>query len=144
MRCNTHLTFNGECKEAFGLYEKVLSGKVALMMTYRESPMVHQVPAHWADKIIHAALTFGDQELTGADTPPGGYKRPQGFSIMLHIDGVEDAERIFSTLAKNGVVEMPLQETFWASRFGMAVDRFGTPWSINCGKPARLTSTGAA
>jgi PhnB protein len=30
---------------------------------------------------------------------------------------------------------MPIQETFWAQRFGMLVDRFGTPWMINCEKP---------
>jgi PhnB protein len=30
---------------------------------------------------------------------------------------------------------MPIQETFWAKRFGMLVDRFGTPWMINCSKP---------
>jgi PhnB protein len=27
---------------------------------------------------------------------------------------------------------MPIQQTFWAQRFGMLVDRFGTPWMINC------------
>jgi PhnB protein len=27
---------------------------------------------------------------------------------------------------------MPLQQTFWATRFGMLVDRFGIPWMINC------------
>jgi hypothetical protein len=27
---------------------------------------------------------------------------------------------------------MPIQETFWAQRFGMLVDRFGVPWIINC------------
>jgi PhnB protein len=27
---------------------------------------------------------------------------------------------------------MPLQETFWAVRFGVLVDQFGIPWSINC------------
>jgi PhnB protein len=31
---------------------------------------------------------------------------------------------------------MPLEETFWAARFGMLVDKFGTPWMVNCDKPA--------
>jgi PhnB protein len=26
---------------------------------------------------------------------------------------------------------MPLQETFWAARFGMLTDRFGIPWMVN-------------
>jgi PhnB protein len=29
---------------------------------------------------------------------------------------------------------MELQETFWAQRFAMFVDKFGTPWMINCEK----------
>jgi len=48
---------------------------------------------------------------------------------------VEEAERIFNTLVQNGTVQVPLQQTFWALRFGMLVDQFGTPWLINCGKP---------
>ena len=27
---------------------------------------------------------------------------------------------------------MPFQETFWSSGFGMAIDRFGIPWMVNC------------
>jgi len=42
------------------------------------------------------------------------------------------AERVFQALAENGRIEMPLQKTFWANRFGVLVDRFGIPWSINC------------
>jgi PhnB protein len=30
---------------------------------------------------------------------------------------------------------MPVQETFWALRFGVLVDQFGIPWIINCEKP---------
>ena len=26
---------------------------------------------------------------------------------------------------------MPFQPSFWAEGFGMAVDRFGTPWIVN-------------
>jgi PhnB protein len=28
---------------------------------------------------------------------------------------------------------MSLQATFWAEGFGMLIDRFGTPWIVNCG-----------
>jgi uncharacterized glyoxalase superfamily protein PhnB len=47
-----------------------------------------------------------------------------------------EAERIFKALAENGTVQMPLQETFWALRFGVLADQFGVPWLINCEKPA--------
>ena len=72
----------------------------------------------------------------GSDAPPGHQEDMKGFSVTLGIDDPKDAERIFHALAESGTVRMPIQETFWAVRFGMLVDRFGTPWMINCEKPA--------
>ena len=51
---------------------------------------------------------------------------------MIDMDDALEAERIFRALADHGTVVLPLQETFWASRFAVVVDRFGIPWSINC------------
>jgi PhnB protein len=64
------------------------------------------------------------------------YQKPQGFSLQLNLSDPVEAERIFKALAENGTVQMPLQETFWALRFGVLVDQFGIPWLINCEKPA--------
>jgi PhnB protein len=136
MQVNPHLAFNGQCEAAFKFYEKCLGGKIVFMMTYGDSPMAEQLPADWSKKIIHATLALGDQRLTGADEPADRYKKPQGFSVSLNIGAVAEAERIFQALSESGAVQMPLQETFWALRFGMLVDQFGTPWMINCGKPA--------
>jgi PhnB protein len=72
----------------------------------------------------------------GADVPPDSYKEPRGFSITIQINDPADAERIFGALSEGGTVTMPLQETFWAARFGMVVDRFGIPWMVNCGQAA--------
>ena len=63
-------------------------------------------------------------------------REAKGFSVPINIENLADAERIFQALAQNGTVQMPIQETFWATRFGMLVDQFGTPWMINCEKPA--------
>lgn len=38
--------------------------------------------------------------------------------------------RVSRPLAEGSHVQAPIQETFWARRFGMVVDRFGTPWMI--------------
>jgi PhnB protein len=59
----------------------------------------------------------------------------KGFSVNLSVDKPAEAERVFNALAQNGTVRMPIKETFWAERFGMLVDQFGTPWMINCEKP---------
>ena len=56
--------------------------------------------------------------------------------MTLGVDTPAEAERIFNALAEEGTVRMPLEETFWAQRFGMLSDQFGTPWMINCEKGA--------
>jgi PhnB protein len=90
------------------------------------------VPADWSDKVMHGSVTVGGQLLMGGDVAPDRYEAPRGFSLSLEVKQPADAERIFDELAKGGRVLMPLEKTFWASRFGMVVDRFGIPWMINC------------
>lgn len=135
MRLNPHLTFNGDCEAAFRLYEKCLGG-TAMIMRYEGTPLARTVPSDWQKKILHATLTVGNYLLQGVDVLPGQYEKPRGFSVMLNIPSPEEAERIFNALSDNGSVEMPLQETFWALRFGTLIDQFGIPWTINSGKSA--------
>jgi PhnB protein len=135
MQLNPYLTFNGQC-DAFKFYEKCLGGKIEAMMTHAGTPAEQHVPPEWRNKILHARLTVGDQALMGSDAPPGRYEQPQGFSVSLNINDPREAERIFRALSENGKVQMPLQQTFWAERFGMCADRFGIPWMVNCEKAA--------
>jgi PhnB protein len=135
MQLNPYLSFNGECEAAFKHYERCLGGKIQCMMTYESRPGDYSVPPEWQNKILHATLVVGDQVLMGADAPPDRYQKPQGFSVTLGLKDPAEAERIFKALAEKGTVEMTLQETFWAVRFGVLVDRFdrfGIPWTINC------------
>jgi PhnB protein len=127
-----YLIFDGRCEAAFRFYEECLGGKIVAMMTYGQSPMAEHAQAEWHDKILHARLSLGDKVLMGSDGPPGRHEDMQGFSVSLNVDDPGEAERIFLALAEEGTVRMQLQETFWAVRFGMLVDRFGTPWMINC------------
>jgi PhnB protein len=71
----------------------------------------------------------------GADAPPQHFATPAGMSVILDLATPEEAEQVFAALAEGGSVKMPIQETFWAKRFGMLTDRFGTPWMFNCSKP---------
>lgn len=136
MELNPYLTFNGQCEAAFKFYEKCLGGKIEMMMTHGQSPIADQVPANWRDKIMHVRMTAGGKVLMGSDAPPDRYQKPQGFSVSLSVAEPADAERMFKALAEGGSVQMPLQETFWALRFGALVDRFGIPWMVNCERPA--------
>jgi PhnB protein len=130
-----YLSFDGQCEEAFKLYETCLGGKITFMQTYGDSPMAEQTPPELHKRVMHATLAVGDQVLQGSDAP-GGYQKPQGFTIAIALSDAAEAERIFKALSENGEVQMPLEETFWAMRFGMVIDRFGTPWMINCEKAA--------
>lgn len=135
----TYLHFPGNCREAFAFYAATLGGNVAFSMSYGESPAAAQTPADVRDKIMHARVDIGAQMLLGSDVVHERYEAPHGFNVMAGVDEPADAERIFQALAKQGSVTMPLQETFWAHRFGMCTDRFGIPWMVNCAKPVRAS-----
>jgi PhnB protein len=130
-----NLSFDGRCEAAFQFYAKCIGGKITFMLKWGDSPMGKDAPAEWAGKILHARFELGDLVLNGCDVLPGQYERPRGFSLLLGLDDPADAERLFSALAENGSVRMPLQETFWAERFGGVTDQYGIPWEINYEKP---------
>ena len=130
-----YLVFDGRCEEAFRFYEQNLGGRIVVMTTFGESPMAQHAPPEWHAKILHARLVLGDNVLMGSDAPPGRHEAMQGFSVTLTTEDPAEAERVFLALAEEGTIRMQLQETFWAQRFGMLVDRFGTPWMVNCEKP---------
>jgi PhnB protein len=135
MKLVPQLSFNGTCQSAFRFYEKVFGGKISFLMTYGETPMANHFGPEWNDKVIHATLDINGMLLQGADAPPQHFSQPQGFSICFDVEDPSEADRTFQALSEGGKVTMPIQETFWARRFGMAVDQFGIPWMVNCGKP---------
>jgi len=136
MYMNPYLTFSGNCEAAFKFYAQVLGGKIAAMIPHEGTPAEEHVPAGWRSKIMHARLSVGDKVLMGSDAPPDRYEPMKGCSVMIGIDEPAEAERVFAALAESGTVRMPIQKTFWATRFGMLVDQFGIPWMINCEQPA--------
>ena len=98
--------------------------------------MAEQTPPDFRNRVMHVTMDIGGNILQGADVPPQRYEKPQGVFLSLSIQSVDDSERIFKALSDKGTVQMPLQPTFWARRFGMLIDQFGTPWMINCENPA--------
>jgi PhnB protein len=133
MNIHPYLSFNGRCEEAFTAYARCLGGEVGELFRYGASPMAGDVPADWQDKVMHGSVKVGPHTLMGADMAAPQYESPQGFSISLHPTDVAEAERIYGELSAGGTIQMPLAQTFWAARFGAFVDRFGIPWTINCG-----------
>jgi PhnB protein len=136
VQINPYLNFNGQCAEAFRFYEQVLGGEIKAMFPFSEMPG-ENVPPELKDGIMHASLLVGDQALFGSDAPTEMYQKPQGLYVSLNVEQPSEARRIFDSLADGGSVTMPFQQTFWAAGgFGMLVDRYGTPWMINCEQAA--------
>jgi len=125
---NTYVNFGGNCAEAFRYYEKHLGAKVGMMMTHAQSPDQGRVGPKWKDAVLHARIVIGDGELMAADIP-GAEPMRSGY-LTLRTDSDVEAERVFSALSEGGRVLMPMEETFFAFRFGQVQDRFGLNWMI--------------
>lgn len=136
MKLHTYLSFNGNCAEAFAAYAELLGGKVLALMTFGESPMSEQCGAGARDLIMHGCMEIAGHQLMGTDaTPEHPYQPLSGHHLVVDVDSVAEAERVFNALAAGGRIDMPLAETFWAKRYGMLVDRFGVPWMVNHSEP---------
>jgi len=126
----TYVNFAGKCAEAFHFYERHLGAKIGLLMTHGQAPDQTRVKPEWRDAVLHARLSIGDTELMGADIPTAEPMRSAYLSLLVDSDA--EAERIFSALSDSGQIFVPIQETFFATRFGQLRDRFGINWMILC------------
>jgi PhnB protein len=136
MQLNPYIYFNGRCQEALDFYEAALGAKVVFKMTYGESPAADKCSKESLDKIMHARLDVGGSVIMMSDAPESRYSTPQGFSISLNLQDPVESELVYKELSAGGKIQMPMEETFWAQRFAMFTDKFGTPWMINCEKTA--------
>ena len=138
MAFHPYLFFDGNCREAFTRYQEVFGGELVLL-TMADMPSETPAPPDQADLIMHAALTTEGHLLMGSDDPTGGFGGVNGMSVNYSVGDVAEAERVFEALAEGGKITTPLAETFWSPKFGMCVDRFGTPWMVNA-EPAAESS----
>lgn len=129
MKLTPYLNYGGNCAEAFRFYEQHLGGKIVMMMTHDQNPSPHgNLPPELAKGVLHARIDIGGNELMGADV--AGWQPMRSAYLTLSVDSDEEADRLFRLLADRGETFMPMQSTFFASRFAMLRDRFGTSWMI--------------
>jgi PhnB protein len=128
MQLHTYLNYGGNCEEAFRFYERHLDGKITMLMRHGEQPTPSGAPPDWNGKVLHARMNLGGTELLGADIPSYEPMRSAYLSLTLGSDA--EADRIFVLLSEGGKVFIPMQQTFFASRFAMLRDRFGTSWML--------------
>lgn len=129
------LNFGGNCLEAFKFYEEHLGGKIHMTMKYGEAPVGPGSPPGDPDWTIYALMTIGESQLMGSDVPPGTFQPSRSVYMSLSVDSIEEAERVNTLLGDGGETFMPMQETFFAIRFSMLRDKFGTLWMIIFERP---------
>ncbi|MDQ1639544.1 MAG: PhnB protein [Pyrinomonadaceae bacterium] len=128
MKLDVYLNYAGNCEQAFRFYEQHLGGRITMMMTYGQQPNQANVPANWTNAILHARIEIGGTVLMGADIPTAEPMRSA--YLTLTVDSAKEAERVYTLLSDGGEIFMKMEETFFASRFAMLRDRFGTSWMI--------------
>jgi PhnB protein len=130
MKLHTYLNFGGNCKEAFQFYEQHLGGTITTMMTQGEMPSPNPVPPEKQNAILHARIVIGETTIMASDVAKEHFLPMRSAYLSLNVDSIEEAERIHALLSDGGEIFMPMGETFYAHRFSMLRDKFGTSWMI--------------
>lgn len=133
---NPYLIFNGDCEAAFLLYKSVFGGEFPYIGRFGEMPPAEgqpELPENEKNRIMHVSLPIGETILMGSDTnsQAGDVKMGQNVSISINAENRAEADRLFNGLSVEGIIKMPMTDTFWGAYFGMFVDKFGIHWMVN-------------
>src|SRR5690349_15798215 len=128
MKLDVYLNYAGNCEQAFRFYEQHLGGRITMMMSHGQGPNAAALSPEQQRAILHARLELGGMVLMGADIP--GAEPMRSAYITLRVDSEQEAERLYTLLTENGQLFMAMQKTFFANRFAMFRDRFGTSWML--------------
>lgn len=130
MKLFTYLNYGGNCREAFEFYAKHLGGKIIMLQTFDQQPDPSNAPPGSEKKVLHARIDMGETTLLGADVPPDRFQPMRSAYLTLIVDSNEEAERLYALLTEGGEIFMKMEENFFAHRFAMMRDRFGTSWML--------------
>jgi PhnB protein len=136
---NPYLIFNGNCEEAFLFYKSVFGGEFPYMGRFKEMPSSDDpncppVSAEDGERIMHVSLPISEGVmLYGSDSSSQNNDVIIGnnFSISINAESREEADKLFNGLSANGIIIMPMNNTFWGAYFGMFTDKFGINWMMN-------------
>lgn len=134
MEPTIYLFFKGDCLEAMTRYARVLGGVIREADIFRnaDAPDPQSRMPGGDDMVMNMSMRLGASTIMASDNTDEMYRTPQGFRIQIAAPSLAEFERIFAALAGDATqIDMPPGETFWAERFAMFTDRFGTPWMLN-------------
>jgi PhnB protein len=131
MSVQPYLFFDGRCEEALEFYRNALGAEVEMLSRFKDAPEPGMAQPGMEDKVMHASFRIGESMLMASDGRCDGNPEFAGFSMAIDVPTESEAERLFNALSEGGTVKMPLEKTFWASKFGMLEDRFGVGWMVS-------------
>lgn len=126
MQLDIYINYPGHCEKAFRFYEQHLGGKIKSLLPHQQPPA--NFPKEWKQPILHAVMEIGGMQVRGADVP--GAEPMRSAYLTLCIATAEIAEEIYLLLSQEGEIFMPMEKTFFANRFAMLRDKFGTSWML--------------
>lgn len=126
LQLDIYINYPGHCEAAFRFYEKTLGGQI-IMLWPHEQPPPH-FPKEWVKPIMHAIIKIGGTLVRGADVPDAAPMRSA--YLTLRLDSAEKAEEVYQQLSEKGEIFMKMEKTFFANRFAMLRDQFGTSWML--------------
>lgn len=128
MQLFTYLNYGGNCEPAFRFYEQHFGGKIEMIMHHGENPGGN-APEHWRGKVMYARMSIGGTVLMGSDVPDK-FEPMRSAYLFMNFDNTQEVERAWKLLTEGGQIFMPMEETFFAIRFGVVRDKFGTNWMV--------------
>lgn len=125
-----YLSLNGTAEEAINFYKEIFNGEILHLGRFGETQP--DIADAYKNKVMHAALKFGENEIMFSDTMEGNTTHA-GTNVSLSLDFATEQKMdiAFDKLAVGGKITMPLQDTFWGAKFGMLTDKFGINWMFN-------------
>lgn len=137
MKVEPYLYFDGRAEEALNFYKEAIGAEILCLMRFNEGPPEMEVPPGTENKVMHAAMQIGSSMVMVSDGMCNEQEPTKfsGISLTISVDDPAKAEKLFSALQQGGQVQMPLEETFFAHKFGMVADKFGVSWMVLAEKP---------
>jgi PhnB protein len=131
---NPHINFNGNAEEAFIFYKSVFGGEFGKIIRFKDIASAEfPVPETEADKLMLITLPIGPTMLMANDVPEtmGRTNENENRSkIFVHAENREEAERIYSGLSAEGIVEIPISDSMGGTYFAMFRDKYGIEWMV--------------
>ena len=130
MKLNVYLNYPGHCEQAFKFYEQHLGGKISMLQLHGPQQASSRLPPDWDSKVLHARMELGGTVVMGADIPNAEPMRSAYLTLIVPTPA--EAEQLYALLSDGGQIFMKMEETFFAKRFAMLRDKFGTSWMLLC------------